>query len=128
MRFGTNAGFQSLLADRDGKLDTTRRVLAGLAAGVTEALIIVTPFETIKIRLQGQVGLDPSQLKYKGPVDAAVKTIQNEVGVGVCACGSAVMCLLPCFRGRGKLRAQPILVVPRKQRRSAGRVGKFLNG
>lgn len=83
MRFGTNAGFQSLLADRDGKLDTTRRVLAGLAAGVTEALVIVTPFEVVKIRLQGQVGLDPSQLKYKGPVDAAVKTINTEV----LACG-----------------------------------------
>jgi hypothetical protein len=45
LRFGTNAGFQSLLADQHGKLDDTRRVLAGLAAGVTEALVIVTPFE-----------------------------------------------------------------------------------
>ena len=82
MRFGTNAGFQGLLADKDGKLDTTRRILAGLAAGVTEALVIVTPFEVIKIRLQGQVGMDPSQLKYKGPIDAVVKTIKNEVGGG----------------------------------------------
>ena len=45
LRFGTNAGFQSVLADKDGKLDTTRRVLAGFGAGVTEALVIVTPFE-----------------------------------------------------------------------------------
>lgn len=78
MRFGSNAGFQGLMADRNGKLDTTRRVLAGLAAGVTEALVIVTPFEVIKIRLQGQVGLEG--LKYHGPIDTAVKTIKNEVG------------------------------------------------
>lgn len=45
LRFGTNAGFQSLLADEHGKLNDTRRVLAGLGAGVTEALVIVTPFE-----------------------------------------------------------------------------------
>lgn len=78
LRFGTNAGFQSLLADQNGKLDDTRRVLAGLGAGVTEALVIVTPFEVIKIRLQSQVGMDKTKLKYTGPVDAAVKTIKNE--------------------------------------------------
>lgn len=37
LRFGTNAGFQSLLMDKEtGKLDAPRRVLAGLGAGVTE--------------------------------------------------------------------------------------------
>jgi len=46
LRFGTNAGFQSLLTDKEtGKLNAPRRVLAGLGAGVTEALVIVTPFE-----------------------------------------------------------------------------------
>jgi solute carrier family 25 citrate transporter 1 len=79
LRFGTNAGFQSLLADQHGQLNDTRRVLAGLAAGVTEALVIVTPFEVIKIRLQGQVGMDKAALKYKGPVDCAVQTVKNEV-------------------------------------------------
>lgn len=34
-------------------------------AGITEALIIVTPFEVVKIRLQQQKGLAKEQLKYK---------------------------------------------------------------
>ena len=70
---------QSVLADENGKLDTSRRVLAGLGAGVTEAMVIVTPFEVVKIRLQSQVGTDKSKLKYSGPVDAAIKTIRQEV-------------------------------------------------
>ena len=38
---------------------------AGFAAGITEALIIVTPFEVVKIRLQQQHGQDKALLKYK---------------------------------------------------------------
>ena len=34
-------------------------------AGVTEALILVTPFEVVKIRLQQQTGVDKAALKYK---------------------------------------------------------------
>lgn len=79
LRFGTNAGFQSLLMDKEtGKLDAPRRVLAGLGAGVTEALVIVTPFEVIKIRLQNQMGTDKAMLKYHGPIDAVIKTVKNE--------------------------------------------------
>jgi solute carrier family 25 (mitochondrial citrate transporter), member 1 len=78
LRFGTNAFFESLLADKDGKLTGSRRVLSGLGAGLVEAVVIVTPFEVIKIRLQSQVGLDKTKLKYNGPVDALVKTVKNE--------------------------------------------------
>ena len=42
---------QSWLADADGHLDDKRRLLAGLGAGVTEAILIVTPFD---------VGEDPA--------------------------------------------------------------------
>ena len=38
---------------------------AGFAAGVTEALVVVTPFEVVKIRLQQQKGLSKEMLKYK---------------------------------------------------------------
>lgn len=41
-----------------------RRAAAGFAAGITEALVIVTPFEVVKIRLQQQKGLAYNQLKY----------------------------------------------------------------
>jgi solute carrier family 25 citrate transporter 1 len=38
---------------------------AGFMAGITEALLIVTPFEVVKIRLQQQKGCAKSGLKYK---------------------------------------------------------------
>ena len=38
---------------------------AGFAAGITEALIVVTPFEVVKIRLQQQRGLTKELLRYK---------------------------------------------------------------
>lgn len=55
---------QGLLRDSNGQLGDGSRLAAGLAAGVTEALIIVTPFEVVKIRLQQQKGLAYHQLKY----------------------------------------------------------------
>jgi Mitochondrial carrier protein len=42
-----------------------RRMAAGFLAGVTEALVIVTPFEVVKIRLQQQKGMSKELLKYK---------------------------------------------------------------
>jgi Mitochondrial carrier protein len=38
---------------------------AGFMAGVTEALVIVTPFEVVKIRLQQQRGMSKELLRYK---------------------------------------------------------------
>ena len=40
-------------------------MMAGFAAGVTEALCIVTPFEVVKIRLQQQKGMAKDKLLYK---------------------------------------------------------------
>lgn len=79
LRFGTNATFQSLLTDKEtGVLSTSRRLLAGLGAGITEAILIVTPFDVVKVRLQAQHGLDKSLLQYHGPVDAARKIVSQE--------------------------------------------------
>ena len=50
---------------QDGKLSTVRRMGAGFAAGITEALVIVTPFEVVKIRLQQQRGMSKELLKYR---------------------------------------------------------------
>lgn len=50
---------------QDGLLKDNRRMLAGFMAGVTEALVIVTPFEVVKIRLQQQRGLSKELLKYR---------------------------------------------------------------
>lgn len=53
----TSAGFvafdayKSLLQDDNGKISGPRTVIAGFGAGVTESLLAVTPFESIKTQL-----------------------------------------------------------------------------
>lgn len=79
LRMGTNAVFQSALRDKDGKLTNSSRMLAGFGAGVTEALVIVTPFEVVKIKLQQQRGMALDQLKYRGTFHCA-STILKEQG------------------------------------------------
>ena len=64
LRFGTNAAYENALRDKEGKLTHGRRMIAGLGAGVTEALVIVTPFEVVKIALQQQEGMDKKNLRY----------------------------------------------------------------
>ena len=43
--------YKALLADADGKISGPRTVMAGFGAGVTESLLAVTPFESIKTTL-----------------------------------------------------------------------------
>jgi len=43
--------YKSLLLDADGKISGPRTVIAGFGAGVTESLLAVTPFESIKTTL-----------------------------------------------------------------------------
>lgn len=78
LRMGSNSMYQGLLRDKDGGISQGGRMLAGLAAGVTEALVIVTPFEVVKIRLQQQKGVSRELLKYKGPVHAATTIVREE--------------------------------------------------
>ena len=70
--------YQSLLRDEDGGLSGSRRMVAGFAAGVTEAFVVVTPFEVVKIRLQQQRGLERGELRYKGPVHGAATIVREE--------------------------------------------------
>jgi len=78
VRFYFNEFFRSILADKNGDVSVFRGLLAGLGSGVTEAVLIVTPFEVIKIRLQQQKGLDKSKLKYKGTLQTARTIFQEE--------------------------------------------------
>jgi hypothetical protein len=43
--------YKALLQDADGKISGPRTVIAGFGAGVTESLLAVTPFESIKTTL-----------------------------------------------------------------------------
>jgi solute carrier family 25 citrate transporter 1 len=58
--------------------------IAGLAAGVTEAVLVVTPMEVIKIRLQAQHHsmADPLDIpKYRNAAHA-LYTVVKEEGIG----------------------------------------------
>lgn len=50
IRFGLNAVIKDNLKDKDGKLSMGKNFVAGLGAGVAEALIIVAPVETVKTK------------------------------------------------------------------------------
>jgi hypothetical protein len=43
--------YKSMLSDSEGKISGPRTVIAGFGAGVTESLLAVTPFESIKTTL-----------------------------------------------------------------------------
>ena len=43
--------YKSLLQDGEGKISGPKTVIAGFGAGITESLLAVTPFESIKTQL-----------------------------------------------------------------------------
>ena len=51
IRFRANDACKKILRDKDGKLSSARQFLAGVGAGVTEAIFAVTPMETVKTKL-----------------------------------------------------------------------------
>jgi len=51
IRFGLNAVIKDKLRDKDGKLTVGKNFIAGLGAGVSEAILIVTPVETVKTKV-----------------------------------------------------------------------------
>ncbi|CAM9540183.1 unnamed protein product [Discosporangium mesarthrocarpum] len=71
IRFGGNAELKKLLADKDGKLNSAQQFLAGFGAGVVEAVLAVTPIETVKTKaIQTNTGFVEGVraiLKTQGP-------------------------------------------------------------
>lgn len=77
VRFFAFEESKKLLSGNDGKLSTGRRFLAGLSAGVCEAIFAVTPMETIKVKfIHDQRQEKP---KYKGFIHG-VSSIVKEQG------------------------------------------------
>lgn len=73
-----------MLADESGSVSGRSTFLAGLAAGVTEAVAVVTPMEVVKIRLQAQHHsmADPLDVpKYRNAAHA-LYTVVKEEGFG----------------------------------------------
>lgn len=84
IRFTSYEWYKQMLADTDGSVSGRATFLAGLSAGVTEAVAVVTPMEVIKIRLQAQHHsmADPLDIpKYRNAAHA-LYTVVKEEGVG----------------------------------------------
>jgi len=84
IRFTSFEWYKKLLADDAGHVNGRGLFLAGLAAGVTEAVAVVTPMEVIKIRLQAQHHsmADPLDIpKYRNAAHA-LYTVVKEEGIG----------------------------------------------
>ncbi|KAF2434436.1 mitochondrial uncoupling protein 2 [Tothia fuscella] len=81
IRFTSYDWYKQLLAAEDGSVSGKSTFLAGLAAGVTEAVAVVTPMEVIKIRLQAQHHsmADPLDIpKYRNAAHALFLVIREE--------------------------------------------------
>ncbi|KAI3397695.1 hypothetical protein diail_10464 [Diaporthe ilicicola] len=82
IRFTSFEAYKQMLADgTTGQVTGRGTFLAGLAAGVTEAVAVVTPMEVIKIRLQAQHHslADPLDIpKYRNAAHALYTVIKEE--------------------------------------------------
>ncbi|KAF9962104.1 hypothetical protein BGZ65_009756 [Modicella reniformis] len=81
IRFFAFDQFKELLKDSEGKITGGRSVLAGLGAGMTEAILVVTPTETIKTKLIHDSNL--ANPKYRGLIHGVRSIIQAEGFGGV---------------------------------------------
>jgi len=89
IRFGLNSVIKDALRDKEGKLNPAKNFLAGLGAGVSEAVLIVAPVETVKtkcielnkpfvqgfkhiIKSEGPIGI------YQGVAATAMKQGSNQ--------------------------------------------------
>ncbi|KAJ2004032.1 Mitochondrial succinate-fumarate transporter [Coemansia thaxteri] len=82
IRFSSFEYYKSVLANKQtGAVSTSAVFLAGLGAGVTEAVAVVTPMDVIKIRLQAQrhSTVDPMDVpKYRNALHAAYTIVKEE--------------------------------------------------
>lgn len=81
IRFSSFEYFKGFLSDSNGKASNSAVFLAGLGAGVTEAVLVVTPMDVLKIRLQAQRHsmTDPLDIpKYRNAAHCAYVMIKEE--------------------------------------------------
>ncbi|KAL1764932.1 tricarboxylate transport protein, mitochondrial, partial [Sigmodon hispidus] len=76
VRFGTFEFLSNHMRDAQGRLDSRRGLLCGLGAGVAEAVIVVCPMETIKVKfIHDQTSANP---KYRGFFHGVREIVQEQ--------------------------------------------------
>lgn len=95
IRFTSYEWYKQLLANGMGQVTSQATFVAGLAAGITEAVCVVTPMEVVKIRLQAQYHslADPLDVpKYRNAPHAVFRVFREE-GIGALYRGVALTAL-----------------------------------
>ncbi|KAI9568740.1 mitochondrial carrier domain-containing protein [Boletus coccyginus] len=81
VRFVSYDYFKGILADSEGKVSAPKSLLAGLGAGMMEAIIAVTPSETIKTKLIDDAKRpDP---RFRGLVHGTTAIVREEGIAGI---------------------------------------------
>jgi solute carrier family 25 citrate transporter 1 len=77
-------GYETVLAkfkDENGKVSMSARIISGACGGVTEAILAVTPIETLKTRVTDDMRRGTG--KYSGSFDAMVKIVKSDGPMGL---------------------------------------------
>lgn len=103
IRFSSYEWYRTLLADKEtGKVSTGNTFIAGLMAGVTEAVMVVNPMEVVKIRLQAQHLAEPTVKVAKNIITTAATpngaTANIVSSTTVSAASSSVATAAPRYR------------------------------
>lgn len=80
IRFSSYEFYRGLLTNKEtSKISTGNTFIAGVGAGITEAVIVVNPMEVVKIRLQAQA-LNPAEgvPKYRNAIQACYVIVKEE--------------------------------------------------
>lgn len=81
VRFGAFETFKTKMMDHNGQLSTGGKLLAGLGAGVAEAILAVTPMETVKVKfINDQRSANP---QFRGFFHGVSTIIKQEGFMGV---------------------------------------------
>nr|XP_054587608.1 tricarboxylate transport protein B, mitochondrial isoform X1 [Nothobranchius furzeri] len=76
VRFGVFEFLSNRAKDESGRLDSTKGLLCGLGAGVLEAVLVVCPMETVKVKfIHDQTSANP---KYKGFFHGVGEIVRSE--------------------------------------------------
>lgn len=92
IRFSSFELYKSWLTNKKtGTIKSSSVFLAGLGAGITESIAVVTPMDVIKIRLQSQKN-QVTSIKYKNTMHCAIVIIKEE-GIKTLYKGMLLTCL-----------------------------------
>ncbi|CAF1275969.1 unnamed protein product [Rotaria sordida] len=81
VRFGAFEELKKQAVDEHGQLNSKTRLLCGLGAGLAEAILVVTPMETVKVKfIHDQHLIKPN---YHGFFHGVRKIIQTEGALGI---------------------------------------------